>query len=175
MSEIASCHSLKSVALNLIAGEVGFIGVSPSHAEKTYNDFLGFIETIKGKVQEEDFEDPYCNFAHHGPSGLVCKNFDVDYRRDLAYLTEIAKKNNAILSLMPSVDSMAVSMCVNNIYGSIGVIMNNDDDYFEVIRELWGTLDKSSKNYELLVEHKIEGLKRCLSLSETRIQELLEI
>ncbi|MGD1527117.1 hypothetical protein [Vibrio harveyi] len=173
MSDIASCRSLKSMALNLICGEVGFIGISPSHPEKTFNDFNAFFENIQGLVRQNDLSDPYCNFTYSMDGEVICRSFDVNFQKDLGYLVLIGRKNQITINMCAGVDTVAVGLCVDNIYSTIGEIMNQDDEYFEVVQELWKTLDRNHSRYEILVDTKIKALKRCLSLSSNRIDQLL--
>lgn len=173
MSDLASCHSYKSAILILLASEVGFIGVNPMHPHKMYEGFALLMNHIRAKVMKKDFTDEYCNFYHTKESGeVISPDFVVDYNVDLAYFTDIAKLTQTTIAMSGGLDDMTLDMVVSGIYRHAGRILNSDDSYFEVLLQLWSTINAESPHYEVIKQHKLTQLRDVFALSDERLKQL---
>lgn len=172
MSDLAHCSSLKSFSLLLISGEIGFIGVMPVSEYTTYEDFISFFGNIKNN---KNANDENCCFFYK----TTYKRFDVDSKKDKIFVLEILKKINAINSSIGAVDNIAIRLNVNIIFEAIGKILNSEDDYFEVLEELWKTFIENKEcygeNFEKIKQKKLSDLKRAFELSNERIEKLKTI
>lgn len=162
--------------LVLISGEFGFLGVMPMPYSKITYEFKRFEQGIGNKIRNKDYSDEHCNFCYQLQSGeMYCPSFTVDYQRDIPYLTEISKMNNIIVAMSGEIDELTINMIVENIFVAFGRIMNSDDEYFEVLMELWKSIDKNHVSYNIIVNDKFERLRGLLRLSEARIGELVAL
>lgn len=172
MSELANCSNLKSFSLFLISAEIGFIGISPVSTYNIYEDFVSFYEEMKNKIKNKDISDENCYFNYKN----TYKNFDVDFKKDINFVLKIVKKINAINSSIGVVDDIAINLNVNSIYENVGEILNNEDEYFKVLEELWNTFITQKNHYGIYFEktkqEKLNRLKHSFVLSDERIDRL---
>jgi hypothetical protein len=172
MSDLSYAGSLKSFTLMLIAGEIGFIGGNPISEVATYEDFVSFFEGMKSKVKSKEMSDENCNFYYKDSS----KSFEVDFEKDLRFSLDIIKMINILINNIGAVDDIAVNLSVNTIYEKIGLIINNEDEYFEVLEALWETMVKDKESYGSRYEEvkldKIKRLRHSFLLSDDRIDKL---
>lgn len=171
--QLSHSESIKSFGLTLIAGEVGLLSMLPPNPNLVYEDFITMSGSIIKKTKRNQLSDNDCGFycPHRGEQF----QFDVDRKLDSSHLAEIINRINLNNKMCGSVDSTAVGLNVDYIYSSIGEIFNNDDNYFEVLKELWTSFKLDERRFdEESQDNKIERLKRSFSLSDKRIKEILE-
>lgn len=176
MSNLSYCNSLKSFIINLIAGEIGFLSVMPISDSETYHNYSLFFENIQKRVKQGLYIDEHCNFYYQKDNKCVFKNFDVDYSKDLKYVLNLTKRINNNNEMIGIINNMSISLNVKAIYEYVGYLFNKDDEYFEVLRELWLSFislkEKYGNNFEEIKKDKIKNLKKLCFLSDERIKLL---
>ncbi len=172
MSDLANTVSLSSFALNLIASEIGFIGVQPTHDKDIYNDFISFFNGLRNKIANNDLVDENCGFCFMGKN----HHFDVDFYLDAELTQDIIKMMAAILKMSGETDSFTVKMCVELIYTKIGMAINSHDSYFNILKSLWLTMIENKAdygaNFDTINSNKIRRAEELFHLTDDRINAL---
>lgn len=181
MSDISNCDSYSSFLLNVLASEVGFLGVNPSHPEKMYDDYLTYrnryFSEFTSNPPKNDATDTL-NIYYPDGDGYTHKDLLINKTNDIRHALDLDQKNKLTLKMTgiavtDHADPFIVSMLFENMLLSIGNALNKDDAYFNILLELWNSLGKDSKYFETMSRHKKMDLKLKFKLSQERL-DLLE-
>lgn len=175
---LVGLQSFKSFLVKLIASEIGFLGEMPLTQEKIYSGYTALIIEFRKKAIEEKFGDENCNFYCQKREKIV--KFEVDPLKDTKILINLMKVVNATKTMYDSKNNDNYLVLVNNIlFVHVGNAINENDDYFDVLKEMWTTfiLDNElyKNNFEKIKQNKIDDLKQKFYVKNERIDELMSI
>lgn len=162
-------NSFKEFGFILISGEVGFNQVNPPNPRNVYEHFISTFLNVKKRTKRKQFANLEFGFHSENDDWI---QFEVNHSYDWRKLVEMVNHINTMNKMSGNtVCDIAVGINIDYIYESVGKLANENDEYFEVIKELWKSF-KASNPKEEKMKDKIRRLKHSFILSDGRISEL---